>query len=707
MAKIEDLVQQIGDERLRSEISAEIRELKKQKRFGLVFEEHLPEMLRLPKAPIRLGNVVAHRDAPGSEVWRVVDITGKKALCRQPINPTKYDDEVLNDFPLDELVLVVSFGEAIYPILTPVDRVSRGGSGKPWHVLINADNYHALQLLLYSHERKVDLIYIDPPYNTGARDWKYNNDYVDGNDSWRHSKWLSMVAKRLRLAKRLLKPDGILVVTIDEHEVHHLGVLLEQECSELARQMVTIVINQKGVAQGRLSRVEEHAMFCFGSGSIVLPQEDDLLSPDQELTSPRWERLLRGGTNSRRADRKKLFFPIYIDPAVPKIKGFGDPLPFDEQPKIPNDKTVAWPLRGDGSLGNWRVKPATLQTYLTKGYVKLGGYDPARRTWTLLYLGRKTQKQIETGAIKIVSRDSTTGAVQLEYSGAERRQIKTVWHRASHDSGNYGSTLLRNVLGEGGTFAFPKSLYSVYDTLKVTIGNRKNAVVLDFFAGSGTTLHATALLNVEQPGSRQCILVTNNEVEAKLSDRLAHDGVYPGDKEFERHGVCESVTWPRCKYALQGHRDDDTELPGEYLNGRPLSDGFEENLEYLRLDFADPAVVERGDAFQGILPILWLIAGAVGKRESRRGSTSWYIAERSPFAVLIREAKFNEFQKVLRERQDVWWVFLVTDSDDNFAAMRRELGRRYRCLQLYKSYLENFRINTVDRHAAGEAAEFQ
>jgi adenine-specific DNA-methyltransferase len=161
MAKIEDLVKQVSDERLREELANEVRELKKHKRFGLVFEEHLPEMLRIPKATIRVGNLVAHRDSSGSEIWRVIQITGKKAKCRQPINPTKYDQEVVKDFSLDELVLVVSFGEPIYPVLTPIDRVDRGGPDKPRHVIINADNYHALQLLLYSHERKIDLIYCE------------------------------------------------------------------------------------------------------------------------------------------------------------------------------------------------------------------------------------------------------------------------------------------------------------------------------------------------------------------------------------------------------------------------------------------------------------------------------------------------------------------------------------------------------------------
>ena len=143
MAKIEELVRQISDAKLRDEIAAEIKELKKRKRFSLVFEEHLPEMLRLPKAKIRLGNLVAHRDAPGSEVWRVIGTNGKKTKCRQPVTLGKYDEEIIKEFSLEELMLVVSFGEPIYPILTPVDRLQRGGPDKPWHLLINA-RAHAL-----------------------------------------------------------------------------------------------------------------------------------------------------------------------------------------------------------------------------------------------------------------------------------------------------------------------------------------------------------------------------------------------------------------------------------------------------------------------------------------------------------------------------------------------------------------------------------
>jgi adenine-specific DNA-methyltransferase len=265
--------------------------------------------------------------------------------------------------------------------------------------------------------------------------------------------------------------------------------------------------------------------------------------------------------------------------------------------------------------------------------------------------------------------------------------------------------LLNTILGARRAFSFPKSVYAVRDCLAPIVRDRPNAFIVDFFAGSGTTFHATALLNAEGEGCRQCILVTNNEVEEERAKALRADGYHPGDFGFEKHGICESVTWPRCKYVIQGHRDDATELAGQYLNGREMKEGFEENMEYFRLDFVDPAQVERGDAFESIMPILWMMAGAIGERESRRGSTAWYLAKHSPFAVLIQETKFREFEGKLRERKEITHVFLVTDSEDNFALMRRELGRKYHCAQLYKSYLDNFRINTVDRHVEAKDAD--
>ena len=127
-----------------------------------------------------------------------------------------------------------------------------------------------------------------------------------------------------------------------------------------------------------------------------------------------------------------------------------------------------------------------------------------------------------------------------------------------------------------------------------------------------------------------------------------------------------------------------------------VKDGLEENLEYMRLDFLNPNEVARGEAFQAILPILWMMAGCRGIREDSKGSQSWFIPKHAPFAVLTKEREFRSFRETLAERKDIEWIFLVTDSEENFVLMRRTLGRKFHCVQLYKSYLENFRINTPE-----------
>ena len=156
-------------------------------------------------------------------------------------------------------------------------------------------------------------IYIDPPYNTGAKDWKYNNDYVDSNDGFRHSKWLSMMSRRLKLAGRLLRKDGVLIVTIDEHEIYHLGLLLEQEFPDANRQMITIVVTPGGVTQGRFSRVEEHALFCFNKDASPSLCADDFLSSDTNGTpkpaQSGWQSLIRRGVSARRGGSLRYVLP--------------------------------------------------------------------------------------------------------------------------------------------------------------------------------------------------------------------------------------------------------------------------------------------------------------------------------------------------------------------------------------------------------------
>jgi adenine-specific DNA-methyltransferase len=217
-------------------------------------------------------------------------------------------------------------------------------------------------------------------------------------------------------------------------------------------------------------------------------------------------------------------------------------------------------------------------------------------------------------------------------------------------------------------------------------------------------------MNWRDGGSRRCICVTNNEVSEEKEKELLLEGLLPGDDGFEKHGVANAVTWPRCKAAITGKRSDGKQLEGTYLGVNSdqstleFVDGFHENLEYFHLDFLDPAEVARGDAFQAILPILWMMAGCQGAREDSKGSQPWFILKHSPFAVLIKEKEFRAFRERVSVRKDIEWVFLVTDSEENFALMRRALGNKVQCAQLYKSYLENFRLNTPEALGQVEAS---
>ena len=419
----------------------------------------------------------------------------------------------------------------------------------------------SLQVMASLAEREglrgqVQCIYLDPPYNTGAKDWTYNNRFVDENDSYRHSKWLSFMEKRLLLAKRLLKSDGVLIITVDEHEVHHLGLLLEQLYPDLHRQMVTIVTNPKGATRDGFSRVEEYAFFCFRQATSIEGRGDDLLTPDvtdvidyDEEVGPRWKGLLRSGNEARREDRDRMFYPVLIDRELRAVVGVGEPLPLDEEPDLNadfNGYAAAWPIRRNGSWGRWGVGHVTLRDLIAKGYVAAGNYDHKRKTWAISYLSEGPQAQIAAGVLKIHTYDEARNVVEVRYTDIAARRIKTVWHRTRHDAGAGGSDVLSAFLG-GRFFAFPKSVYAVQDTLSAVVRSKPDALIVDFFAGSGTTLHATCLLNAADSGSRRCILVTNNEVDPETAASLNNVGLYRGDPEFESQGVFEKVCRPRCE----------------------------------------------------------------------------------------------------------------------------------------------------------------
>lgn len=309
MAAINDLISQIEDTKLRGRIAQELERLEKQKKFGLVFEEHLPECVPLYDVPIRKGSKVCQKTGKVSEFYTVMQVEGENVYC---IDKRKNEEKLIN-FLKKDLVPVAEFGEPIYPYLKPLDAVyNADDTALPAHSVIQADNYHALQLLQYLYAGKVDCIYIDPPYNTGASDWKYNNDYVDSSDTYRHSKWLCMMKKRLLLAKKLLNPkDSVMIVTIDEKEYLHLGCLLEELFPEANITMITDIINPRaGVARpGTFSRNQEYIYYVqIGSSSIAYDKIDD----EENSKNPIWFSLMRTGSNSSRKDRPNLFYPVWV-----------------------------------------------------------------------------------------------------------------------------------------------------------------------------------------------------------------------------------------------------------------------------------------------------------------------------------------------------------------------------------------------------------
>ena len=547
MSAIHDLIGQISDPRLRERLAAEWKAASTGKKFGLVFEDHLPELLPLAKARPRRGDLVCRRDGSLKDVWQVRSVKGDVVTCvkpkdeAHPSGPARATADNVS-FAVDEVMVVREFGEPIFPSLVPVNAVANGPADGPWHTLIEADNYHALQLLDYLYAGQVDCIYIDPPYNTGARDWKYNNDYVDGNDSWRHSKWLAMMQRRLRLAKRLLSPaDSVLIVTIDEKEVHRLGLLLEQEFPEARVQMVTSVINHSGVARAKeFYRAEEYLFFVFVGDAAVTPTGQDMLNPPESFEGKKidlWRRLLRSGTNARRQDGVKQFYPFWVDPVRERIHSVGDHLPLGVSPDTvepPAPGLVAcWPIRLDESEGCWQISADTARKGLAEGTVRLGAYTSTRERWSISYLRSAEKERIKRGEIEVLGHDQNGALILKQSETIERvKNPVSVWNQRSHNAGAGGSNILRALLPDR-RFPFPKSLYAVEDALRFFVADKPDALILDFFAGSGTTAHAVMRLNRQDGGRRRCLCVTNNEVGADEQKTLAEQGLQPGDDAWE------------------------------------------------------------------------------------------------------------------------------------------------------------------------------
>ena len=722
MAAIDDLITHIEDEALRDRIRTELKRLTSEKKFGLVFEEHLPELMTIPSAPLLEGSTVARRGDPTTNTWRVLATENGQVDC---LNLASGERKMLSP---DELAVVRQFGDPIFPSLVPVDRVENGSELAPWHILIEADNYHALQLLEYLYFGQVDCIYIDPPYNTGARDWKYNNDYVDSNDRWRHSKWLAFMQRRLRLAKRLLNPDtGVLIVTIDEHEVHHLGSLLSKLFPEARRQMITIVNNAAGVSQGGFYRVEEYAIFCFLGDARPVPIADDLLSDTENGMVPAlWFSLIRyGGIDAPPSKRPGLVYPIGIDPGSLRIVGAGPTLrervedgsvtgDLDDwipDPEETLDGTpVIWPYRKSGSLSRWQLKPETLLSLANDGFVRIREQadGPGGNLWSVSYIKGGNRKKVKQGEIPVLGREDGDGPLVL---GMPTRRVipKTVWRRAKHDAGKWGSRTIREILGNV-SFDYAKSPYAVRDALASIVGEKKDALILDFFAGSGTTLHAIELLNAADGGTRRCILVTNNEVSESDAKALQKQGFRPRDDEWEALGVCRSVTWPRCKYMINGKRDDDTPIDGVQLTGITLDK--EKPRRFRQIGFIKPDDIGTTAQRKQLVALIEGIPQSLIKKD-----TAFVVSDSHQASILFNDQDVEQWLNALNGKDHVTDFYIVTSNKQAFedisAQVTDQLGpivireaEARPMSQGLSSNLEYFRLDFLEKDQVSIGNEF-
>jgi adenine-specific DNA-methyltransferase len=475
------------------------------------------------------------------------------------------------------------------PVLTadPERRLCKD-ENLPWNFIIEGDNLQALYLLEKTHKGKVDCIYIDPPYNTGAKDWKYNNDYVDGNDVYRHSKWLSMMKNRLQIAKNLLNPfDSVLIVTIDEKEYLHLGCLLEEMFPTARIQMISSVINPSGSARKNIfSRAEEYIYYVFIGDAKVYPNRTDMIHPPKEDLQVRWASLLRSGSNSSRSSRPNLFYPVFFNCETGKYVGTGASLSLTQnkdEVDTPVNCFAVWPMKANGEEARWTLSQDTLADKINSGFVKFGSWKKGERTRTISYLSEGMERALNNGELEILGKDEDGTLI----TGRSFKPIVplTIWNQPSHGAGDFGSSLLLEIF-KSKRFTFPKSLYAVRDTLNFVVKGKKDAVIIDFFAGSGTTLHAVNLLNAEDSGNRICIMVTNNEISAEEEKEFLKQGISKGSEEWESRGIAKHVTWPRTVCTINGVNINGERLTGEYFGTDvPMATGFNTNVKYFKCDW--------------------------------------------------------------------------------------------------------------------------
>jgi DNA modification methylase len=537
------------------------------------------------------------------------------------------------------------------PVLKEIkSRSVKNDDNKPTHLMIEGDNYHALQVLNYTHKKKIDAIYIDPPYNTGAKDWKYNNDYVDGEDTYRHSKWLSFMSHRLEITKNLLSREGIICCTIDDYELPRLTILMEEIFGK-ENYLGTICIRNNPSGRSTLKGISvnhEYAIFFAKSSSSNvgrLPRNEKQIERYKKKDSKGYyeEVNFRKGGGLRK-ESPIMFYPIFISDKtwrIPEMYWDKDKKEWVLQENPKEKETIIYPIDDLGRDKRWKW-----------------GLDRVRAESDELFVRRINNKN------HLFHKNRMAHETVLP---------NTWWDKKEYSATDHGTRLLKDIFGELKTFDYPKAVTAVKDCLRV-LSSKKNAIFLDFFAGSGTTAHAVMELNKEDGGKRQSISVTNNE--GGIAKEICHSRIKKVINGYSYQGKEEELIWQK-KIGIR-----------ELKKGSDIYKKSEE-IKEKTLEECDGCEVKRTMAKKD--GILQLIKEKTidGKKDGLGGSLKYY---KTDFIKKKAEGKISDEDKIAlsqqagemiairentleKEKETDWWQIFSADNQSTAIYFREDKSK--------------------------------
>jgi len=572
-------------EKLKSEIERLKKELKKRKKYGLVWEDKKEDVVEMCKKKLPIIKEVKSR-------------------------------EIITD------------------------------KNKPVNLLIEGDNYHSLSVLNYTHAGKIDVIYIDPPYNTGNNDFIFNDNYVAREDAYRHSKWLSFMEKRLKLAKNLLKEDGVIFVSIDDNELAQLKLLMDSIFGE--NNFISIIVwksKSGGAADSLFLAIDTEYIIAYAKNIKKLVFNKAPLESKKEYKYKDSNFTSYGKFKLRRLDEtgirysKSLDFPIYINKDSIEING--EKIPISEKYffncDIPQNRITILP---GGKLNHlkkytWRWSKEKILKGFEKNYLvfiknKNGEY-------------RLMQKQYEF----------------FDTSKEETISIRTTPYRNWIDFTNTtdGTIELTNIFHKK-VFNYPKPVKLI--KFIINLHPNKNAVVLDFFAGTGTTGHAVLELNKEDGGNRQFILCTNNE-----------------------NNICTDVCYPRIKKVIEGYKNSKEEWV-EGLGG---------NLKYFKTDFVDYEEPTDKNKTKFAKHVTEMICVKEGTYEKVMDNEKFVIFKNSNHytAIIWDQTAISEFKNAIKDMQGEFSVYIFSLTDDTFDEEFKDVKQKVTLSPIPEAILKVYR----------------